>query len=377
MHKKKLLLFSPGKNLASETFVRSHIENLPFIVTPIFGVKWGLCDKRGNKLFPLMYWLGRFTERVAPGVDEFLFRHLLSAQLRKVRPDYIFAEFGTTAAWLVGACRVAKLPLYVIFHGFDASVHEVLEKNKKKYEEVFYYASGIIAVSKKIQEKLVSLGAPEKNIRWSPCGVDPENFKLGDPEKSPPVFFGVGRFVEKKAPYLTILAFKRVVDKFPEAKLRIVGNGPLFGPCKRLVQALGINESVTLLGPCPQETVANEMQNARAFVQHSLVAEDGDSEGTPVAVIEAQMSGLPVISTNHAGIPDVVIDQETGFLVQEGDFETMATRMQELIENPRLARELGRRGRERAVANFSINHHINDITNMIANASSHKDCRGN
>ena len=371
MKNRKLLIFSPNSNAVSETFIRSHIEELPFDVYPRFGTKWNLLDIKGKKIFPIMFWLGRVLERVKPTIDKFFFNAMLSTHLKKSTPDYILAEYGTTAAWLVGACQAARIPLYVIFHGYDAYQYDVLKENNAKYKEVFQYASGIIAVSKSMKAKLISLGASPDKVRWSPCGVDPDSFRLSEPDKSPPVFFAVGRFVEKKAPYLTILAFKSVFEKYPEAKLRMAGDGPLLGPCKRLIQALGLDDAVTLLGSCSSEVVANEMRNARAFVQHSVVAENGDSEGTPVAVIEAQMSGLPVISTNHAGIPDVVIDKETGFIVQEGDCENMAKWMLEVLNNPQLAKELGQRGRSRAVANFSNIKHIGEIANMILKEDTH------
>ena len=312
-----------------------------------------------------MYWFGRFLERAKPSLDNIIFNNFLLFHLRSAKPDYVLAEFGTTAAWLIHACKAANVPLYVIFHGYDASVYSLLEENKYSYQQIFKYASGIIAVSKVMQRKLISLGASPSKIKWSPCGVDPEIFKGGEPEKASPTFFCVGRFVEKKAPYLTILAFHKAQQSYPEAKLRLIGDGPLLGPCKRLVQALNLENSVTFLGPLGPNEVASEMRSARAFVQHSVVAENGDSEGTPVAVIEAQMTSIPVISTKHAGIPDVVIDGQTGYLVDEGDIDGMAASMIKLLTNPSHAKELGDAGRERSKSLFTLDHHINAIAEII------------
>ena len=117
----------------------------------------------------------------------------------------------------------------------------------------------------------------------------------------------------------------------------MVGHGPLLVSARLSVEALGLQERVHFLGVCTQDRLAQLMRELRGFVRHSMVAPDGDSEGNPVAVMEAQLSGLPVMATRHSGIPDLVLDGETGFLVQEQDFEGMAIAMKRLPSDPVLA----------------------------------------
>ena len=200
----------------------------------------------------------------------------------------------------------------------------------------------------------------------NPYGVNPERFSGAKPADNGPIFLAVGRFVEKKAPYLTLLAFSKVVKEAPSSQLIMVGGGPLLGICRKLIEPLGLKDSVELLGPQPTEKIEQLMRQARAFVQHSLEADNGDSEGTPVAVIEAQMSGLPVIATRHAGIPDVVLDGVTGFLVEEGDVEGMASQMVRLAKDPVLAGRLGNSARRSALENFTLDRHIRELSEMIA-----------
>jgi glycosyltransferase involved in cell wall biosynthesis len=159
--------------------------------------------------------------------------------------------------------------------------------------------------------------------------------------------------VEKKAPHLLILAFSEVHRQRPDAQLRIIGDGPLLPFCRELVRQLRLGDSVEFLGVQPHERVQVEMRRSRGFAQHSIVASSGDSEGTPVAVMEASASGLPVIATDHAGIPDVVVDGVTGFLVDEGDVFAMASSMLKLVEDPMLAQRMGRAGRARVEQQFS------------------------
>ena len=145
----------------------------------------------------------------------------------------------------------------------------------------------------------------------------------------------------------------------------MVGDGPLLAAARLLVMELGLNHSVRFLGVCSQTRVAELMREVRLFVQHSIVAPDGDSEGSPVAVMEAQLSGLPVVATRHAGIPEVVVEEETGLLVNEGDERAMADAMARLALDPCLAARLGECGRRRVQELFTIKHHLEEVTTLL------------
>ena len=125
-------------------------------------------------------------------------------------------------------------------------------------------------------------------------------------------------------PYADIVfafAFQKVLEQVPDARLRMVGEGKLLDPCRDLVDALQMNHAVSFLGSQPHRVVADEMKRARAFTQHSIEASNGDCEGAPLAILEAGASGLPVVSTHHAGIPEVVLHEDTGYIVEEKDIE--------------------------------------------------------
>lgn len=194
-------------------------------------------------------------------------------------------------------------------------------------------------------------------------------FEAGDAAANPPLFVGVGRFVEKKAPHLTLLAFRRVLDACPEARLRLLGDGPLMPVCRDMVRGLGMEHAVELPGAVPHAEVAEAMRGARAFVQHSVRAADGDCEGNPVAVMEAGAAGLPVVATRHAGIPETVLDGTTGLLVDERDVDGMAERMIELARDPALAGRLGRAARERIRAEFGMEKSIERLGRILTEAA--------
>jgi glycosyltransferase involved in cell wall biosynthesis len=261
------------------------------------------------------------------------------------------------------------VPLIVHFHGYDASNHEVIERHREGYERLFQKATAHIVVSRAMERALVAMGAPPNRVRYNPCGVDPELFREGNPAEAPPTFLAVGRLVEKKAPHLLILAFAEVHRRAPAARLRIVGGGPLSGVCWDLVAGLGLRDAVDFLGPQPHNVVREEMGRSRAFVQHSVVAESGDSEGTPVAVMEAGAAALPVVSTRHAGIPDVVQEGTTGLLVDERDVAGMAEAMLQLAHDPARAQAMGRAARLRVREHFSMDRSIKTLWTIVQEAS--------
>ncbi len=110
------------------------------------------------------------------------------------------------------------------------------------------------------------------------------------------------------------------------------------------------------------------LKEACAFVQHSITAYDGDMEGTPVAVLEASAAGLPVISTFHAGIPDVIIDGETGLLCEEHDVDGMAKNMIKILDNFGLAKRMGAAGKKRIKENFSMEKHLGILSEVVQKA---------
>ena len=144
-------------------------------------------------------------------------------------------------------CRELRIPLVVHFHGADAYSTENLDRHKESYKKMFVYSSAIISVSRHMTEQLVRLGAPNEKVFYNSYGVEVCKFKQASFHAFPLRALAVGRFVEKKAPYLTILAFKKVLERLPEAKLEMVGVGPLHEVCRQLIQSLHMEHAVHLL----------------------------------------------------------------------------------------------------------------------------------
>lgn len=347
----------------SETFIQTHIESLPADVTLIHGWRPTVGDRHLLSMMErVVYKAGRVL--TGAGLEKEITAAYIKA-FKQYKPLAVLAEYGTTGVQTMDACERLKIPLVVHFHGYDASEHSVLQQHSQSYPVMFSKAAAIIAVSRAMQKKLISLGATAEKVHYNPYGVDCELFGGAKPAEAPPVFLAVGRFVEKKAPQVTLSAFAKVFQAASDARLRMIGDGPLLDECKELAKTLRLDGAVTFLGAQPPSVVQEEMRGARCFVQHSVEASNGDCEGTPVGIIEAGASGLPVVATRHAGIPDVVIEKETGLLIDEHDVDGMAARMMEIVDQPERADEMGKQARQHIKDQFSKEKSLSKLWTII------------
>jgi glycosyltransferase involved in cell wall biosynthesis len=367
----RVLVLAPTPRAASETFVRAKLRRLPFDTVAYFGDERPLWSP-----LRLSYGLAILCSKVLTRLGALRLATLPSSLVAwgliyRHRPDVLMVEFGFHAVRVMEAAAWSGVPLVVHFRGSDASAHRRIGVLQERYRRLMELVSGVIVKSQPMRGALLALGAPAEHLIVSPSGADEQLFGAGaSPASAPPAFVGVGRFVAKKGPLLTIEAFSRMLHHLPDAlrgqaRLVMVGEGPLLDEGKELVGALGLAEAVTLAGVRSHQEVAQLLRGARGFVQHSLVAPDGDSEGSPVSVMEAQLSGLPVVATRHGGIPEVVVEGATGFLVEEGDVEGMAKAMARLALDSELAGRLGAAARTRALGQFTVQHHLEQVGGLL------------
>ena len=362
-HERNVCVVTPYVPSLTETFIRAHIEKLPANITMVHGWRPSIGDKTVLSLPSLVYFKAR-RMLTRSGLELETTQAYLKA-FRDHKIDAVLAEYGDVGVQVMDAIEQSGIPLIVHFHGYDASVHSVLEENRETYPRMFGIASGVIAVSRAMQRKLISLGAPPEKVHYNPYGVDCDQFAGAEPAKAPPLFIAVGRFTEKKAPQVTLKAFAGVLKSYPEARLRMIGEGPLLEECRKLAAELKISGAVVFLGGQSHSVIAKEMQSARCFVQHSVVSPTGDQEGTPVAILEAGATGLPVVSTRHAGIPDVVIESQTGFLVDEHDEAAMTQHMLRLAKEPELAGKMGAAAKLHIREKFSREERLGNLWRII------------
>ena len=339
----------------SETFINDQIAGLSKLAD-VFTIHSGRYPERSedNKLLsPLPYWILHKMLKSVIGRDNYFSNYGMRSYLSRNKIDVVLANYGLSASHFVDVCRDLSIPLLPIFHGHDATDNRILNKYGEKYKTLFEYASSIIVVSEDLRQQLTRLGAAEQKLVVVPCGVDITKFKPRNNEKGQ-MFLAVGRFVSKKGPLHTIKAFHEAWKKFPEARLTMVGaHKGLYQDCADLVNSLSMNSAVVFPGIMNHDQVSELMSKSTAFVQHSMTAPNGDTEGTPVSIVEASASGLPVISTFHGGIKQAVIHEETGFLVEEGDVDSMANYMKQILSDQQRAKTMGEAGRQHIQANYN------------------------
>lgn len=356
--------FSPSKNPYSETFIQAHKKFLKGKVFYYYGQRYSKQLEGGKQLVNNYYRIYFKLKQLAlrkPG--SYFLKKLVLKSLIKNKINILFIEYGNHAFDVLELLHEINLPVIIHFHGFDSSVYSEI-KRCNHYKEVFERATYVVAVSKKMKQVLEGFGCPSNKIIYSPCGPQ-EEFYTVLPKFAKKQFLSVGRFVDKKAPYYTIMAFKEVFKVHPDAKLFMAGDGALFNTCKNIVEYYRLGDNVRFLGVIDKIQIKKLFEESLAFVQHSITAESGDTEGTPVSVMEASLAGLPVISTKHAGIPDVILHQKTGLLVEEHDVLQMTQYMLSLLENFELAKQLGQSGKEYIHRNFSLSHHISTLQKYI------------
>ena len=362
----KLCIAYPNKNSYSETFIHNHIEYLKPALTLSGGWRpYRTQDGDTIILMPLAEPIRVGVKRMVSALYPAFYTHFLTRFLKKNRPDVLLAEYGPTGCNVMAACRKANVPLVVHFHGFDAVEKETLKKFESHYRQLFAQAKAIVAVSNDMVEQLIQLGADPQKVCRNPYGVETKLFSGAEPEKAEKLIVAVGRFTAKKAPQLTIRAFDKVLDRHPDAKLVMIGGGELFETCKKLVDDLQLKYAVQLVGVKTAAEIAEWHKKARLFAQHSMVNPvNGDSEGTPNTVLEASAAGLPIVSTRHAGIKEAVEHGVTGFLVEEGDYQGMAKYMIQLLDEPELAGELGRKARQKMINEYEMSDRIEELNRI-------------
>lgn len=274
------------------------------------------------------------------------------------RFDVILAHFGPNgvrANWYRDAGLING-PLVTVFHGYDLS--NVLHRhNEQIYDLLFREGDLFLPISHYWLEKLRILGCPAQRIKVHHVGIDCAQFALQARTREankPTVMISVARLVEKKGIEYAIRAVARLVASELNIQYRIIGDGPLLASLKQLVSEMHLHEYVVFLGAKTSDEVIHELSRAHLFLAPSVTSHCGDMEGIPTVLMEAMAAGLPVISTLHSGIPELVEDGVSGKLVGERDVQALAHALHELVADVKQWPAMGAAGREKVLREFNI-----------------------
>lgn len=252
--------------------------------------------------------------------------------------DLFHVHFGTYAVDIWPLVRELNVPILITLHGYDINIYrEWWESGKGGIRRIFYPRRLLeiahhpqvhfIAVSEAIRDRALQYGIAPEKITVHYIGVDTEFFRPGQvpiSQRLKRILF-VGRQVEKKGCDILIRAFSRIQGEFPDAQLVVIGDGPLGESHKKLASTLGAR--VEFLGSLSPSRVKEEIDRARVFCLPSITAVNGDAEGLPISILEAQASGLPVITSARGGATEGIVDGLSGFVIPEGDEMALAEKL--------------------------------------------------
>jgi len=275
--------------------------------------------------------------------------------------DVIHCHFGNNGIRAIGLVAVGVLdaPVVTTFHGHDIT-KDVVEKGKDAYSLLFNAGDMMLPVSQLWRQELVKLGCAEEKIQVHRMGIDLGHFTVKEhQEKSPCTILSVARMVEKKGLIYAVAAIKIALAELGDVRYLIVGDGPLEAELRAQIEEHGLQEHVQLLGRKSQDEVHALMNQSDIFLLPSVTASSGDMEGVPVVLMEAMACAIPVVSTVHSGIPELVDHEQSGYLVPERDVDALARSLVTLAKDAQLRTRFGHEGREKVMQEFNI-HRLNE-----------------
>jgi len=286
--------------------------------------------------------------------------------LVKDKPKLVHAHFGPAGYKFLPLKRLFRLPLITTFYGYDMSrLPQQDVRWRARYRKLFQQGDCFLVEGSHMKKSLMELGCPEEKIIVQHLGIDMERIEFIPRRLSKDEEIRVliaGRFLEKKGIPYAIEAFGEVRKVRKNMRLTIIGDSggtPREEKEKskifRAIDECNLRNCVSMLGYQPHRVFQQELFKHHIFLSPSVHANDGDTEGgAPVSIIEASASGMPILSTTHCDIPEVVIDGESGYLVQERDVNALAKALERLVVYVEDWRKIGLAGRRHIKQNYDL-----------------------
>lgn len=376
MHKQTIAIFRNIFLPYSETFIYDSIKRYKKFAPVVFTKK-----RINHNLFPLDNVVVPRDLKYARQFESFLYSIGISApsvaqEFEKVAPKLVHAHFGQNGILAIPYVQKFKIPLIVSLHGNDVGI--LLGRQKFKPKNWFYAlsirrlikrVSLFLAASTDLKEKFIEFGCPADKIRIHRLGIDIKLFQRRPRAKSnkPITVLMVGRLVEKKGFEYGIRAFAEMLKEIdsPKITLIIIGGGPLKHRLKTLVSQLGLNTHVNFLGILSHQQVKETLMNtADILLAPSIVAQNKDRDSGLMVAKEAAACNIPVIGTFHGGIPDIIEDGKTGYLVPERNISMLAKRLAKLSIDQNLRMQLGKTARLKMEKEYNIEHQMAELEHI-------------
>jgi len=292
------------------------------------------------------------------GLTHFFGGMYLVPELRKAGVKHFHAHFGQNPTTLaMTAAEYLGIPFSMTIHARDLFVDTALLPTKLEKAK---FVVTISEYNRKLLGEIAYSAAAAEKIRVLHCGIDILAFEARQPtgdevrSERAPVFFAVGRLVEKKGYVYLVEAAKILKDRGVPFEVKVIGGGPDETLLAARVSELGVGDCVRLEGSMPQEDLLPLLKQADAFVLPCVLAKDGDQDGIPVSLMEAMAYGVPCVSTRVSGVPELIEDGKEGLLVPQKDPAALADALEKLARAPELRARLGKAGRLKVEREFTL-----------------------
>lgn len=353
----------------TETFIYQYISHLrryePVVITEYllnqdqFPVKNSVVHRRSGLWYEkgLTHFRNWLVSRIP---QELFMTSFYRRALSKSDVSLIHFHFGVTGMLLTPVKKRLGIPGVVSFYGHDLQqVPYALGQDIYVRTGLFDAMELFVVEGSHAGETLVKLGCPREKVSIVHIGVDGDQFPFrvrkicsGD---RPKILF-CGRFVPKKGLLICLKALEQVRNRGRKFEFIIIGYGPEERQARRFTIDAKLEGCVRFLGKVKYQELQEWYGKCHILVAPSMTVESTKETegGAPTVLLEAQATGLPVISTFHADIPEVVRDGETGLLVQEGAVDDLAEKITWLVDNPQVWPKMGRKGRSHIKREYEI-----------------------
>ncbi len=285
--------------------------------------------------------------------------------------DIILCQFGTEGIKLASLKKYGiQAKLATCFRGYDLS--RCIKENPHIYDHLFTVGDLFLPVCNYFKSRLETLGCDPKKIIVHDTGIDREQFPYKQriipnnlSNNTPIKIITTTRFVEKKGIEYAIHAIAKLIPTYPNLEYILIGDGPHKQTYQKLITNLHVEKNITLLGWHTHEELAAKLDDAHIFILPSITAKNGDQEGLPTVLKEAMAIGLPVISTYHSGIPELIKHNYSGFLVPERDINALAQQIDTLISHPELWAQMSLAGRKKIENEYDIEKENNKLGQIL------------
>ena len=277
------------------------------------------------------------------------------------RPSLIHAHFGVDGVYALPVAKRLGIPLVTTFHGFDATLSTAAFLRSPAWinyplfrRQLARQGSLFLCVSSFIRDQVLGLGFPEARTRIHYTGVDCQDIQARDPAEESAIILHVARLVEMKGTRYLIRAMANLKQDHSGVQLVVIGDGPLRRPLQALARTSGLEHRVRFLGALPHPQVVAWMRKAAMLILPSIRTSTGRVEGLGMVLLEAAATGIPAIGSRVGGIPEGIVDGQTGFLVAERDIDALSGRINDLLDQPALRTRMGMQARAFVERRFDI-----------------------